>query len=68
MVILKFGGKSLSSKKKIENICKYIAERSKSQKIIVVVSAMGKTTQNLADSIKKYIDNFYNDREEYMVL
>ena len=68
MVILKFGGKSLSSKKKIDDICRYVVERSKSQKLIVVVSAMGKTTKKLDDSVKKYIDNYSNPREEAAVL
>lgn len=68
MVVLKFGGKSLSSKKKIDNICKYIESRSKTQKLIVVVSAMGNTTKKLEESIKKYVNNYSNERETDVIL
>ena len=48
MRILKFGGKSLATPEKMQNICKNIKKiYKKDKKIIVVVSAIGKTTDNL---------------------
>lgn len=46
MRVLKFGGKSLSSTKKINRLAKKIAT-FKEKKVIVVVSAMGETTSEL---------------------
>ena len=55
MRILKFGGKSLSSKEKMQNICKYIKKIYKNdKKIIIVVSAMGQTTDNLISISKDF--------------
>lgn len=47
MLVFKFGGKSLSSKEKVINICNYIKEVSLKTKLVVVVSAMGSTTDDL---------------------
>lgn len=50
MRILKFGGKSLSSTQKTQKICKYIKKiYEKDKKIIVIVSAMGNTTNELIE-------------------
>ena len=50
MRILKFGGKSLSTIKKTQKICKYIKKIYKNEKqLIIVVSAMGDTTNKLLD-------------------
>lgn len=55
MRIMKFGGKSLSSPEKTQNICKFIKKIYKNdKKIIIVVSAIGKTTDNLLELSKKY--------------
>ncbi len=55
MRILKFGGKSLSSPEKVQNICKYIKKIYKKDKnIIIIVSAIGKTTDNLINIVSKY--------------
>ncbi len=48
MRVLKFGGKSLSSIEKTQNICKYIKKIYKNnKKIVIVVSAIGNTTNEL---------------------
>ena len=53
MRILKFGGKSLSSPKKVQNIGKYIQKIYKKDKnLVVVVSAMGQTTDLLIEESK----------------
>lgn len=55
MRILKFGGNSLSSPEKVQNICKYIKKIYKNDKnLIIVVSAMGNTTDNLISEARKY--------------
>ena len=64
MRILKFGGKSLSDENKVSSICKYIKNIYKKDKeIIVVVSAQGKTTDNLLSEAKKYMPDKTNKRE-----
>lgn len=60
MRILKFGGKSLSSIKKTQNICKNIKKIYKNDKnIIIIVSAIGKTTDNLLSLASTYSKNLY---------
>ena len=54
MIILKFGGKSLGDKQKIDKIADYIKERSKEDKLVVVVSAMADTTDRLIDMANHY--------------
>lgn len=55
MKIFKFGGKSLADIEKAQNICKYIKKIYKNEKkIIIVVSARGKTTDELLDTAKLY--------------
>lgn len=50
MLVQKYGGATLSSPEKIKSAAKKISELSKKgQKIIVVVSAMGKTTNSLIE-------------------
>lgn len=65
MKILKFGGKSLETREKIENICKFIKKLYATEKqIIVVVSAMGKTTDELLNLSKDFKGNSNScDRE-----
>ena len=55
MKILKFGGKSLSSPEKTQNICKNIKKIYKNDKnIIIVVSAIGNSTDTLLSLAEKY--------------
>lgn len=49
IVVKKFGGSSVSSLDKIKKIAKKICDNLDSKKVLVVVSAMGDTTNNLLD-------------------
>jgi aspartate kinase len=48
-LILKFGGTSISSPKKIKDVAKFIVSQSKSNEIVAVCSAISGTTDNLID-------------------
>lgn len=48
-IVLKFGGTSVADPKCIERISKIAIEEAKEHNVIVVVSAMGKTTNGLVD-------------------
>lgn len=49
-IVIKFGGSSLSTTDKIKNAARrIIGEKSKGKDVVVVVSAMGKTTDQLLD-------------------
>ena len=50
LIVKKFGGTSLSSVGKIKNIAKHIADNSKNNRIIVVLSAMGKSISEKFDA------------------
>ena len=45
--VLKFGGSSVATVEKIQNIANYLKKRTEKEKLVVVVSAMGKTTNAL---------------------
>ncbi len=63
IVVQKFGGSSVESTEKLFNICKYITkEFDDGNKVIVVVSAQGKTTDNLIKEAKE-IDEKLDKRE-----
>ena len=47
MIICKFGGSSIATPDNIMKIADLIINKSKSEKIVCVFSAMGKTTDNL---------------------
>ncbi len=63
MKVLKFGGKSLSSKEKLLSACRYIEKLQKEEKLIVVVSAMGNTTDQLIAMASQYSGDKPNPRE-----
>lgn len=64
MRILKFGGKSLSTKDKINNICKFVKEcYKKDKRMVVVVSAMGQTTNDLIALANEFGNNPETKRE-----
>lgn len=64
MRVLKFGGKSLSSPEKTQNICKYIQKIYKKEKnIVIVVSAIGNTTDKLIELAETYGNNFSSKSE-----
>ncbi len=61
---MKFGGKSLDTPQKVQNICKNIKKIYKNdQKIIIIVSAMGKTTDELLKKSSEYCQKNCNKRE-----
>ena len=49
MKVLKFGGSSVASSENIQKVLAIVAQESKNQKIAVVVSAFGKTTNALIE-------------------
>ena len=56
--VLKFGGSSVGTIEKIKDISNYLKRRVENQeKLIVVVSAMGKTTDDLLKQVEKITDN-----------
>ncbi len=58
MVVLKYGGSSVETIEKMQKIADKIIDRRKvHQKIVVVVSAMGKTTNSLIETAKKVSHN-----------
>ncbi len=56
MIVFKFGGASVKDSKAFSNVVNIISNSS-SEKIIVVVSAIGKTTNSLEKIVKNYFDN-----------
>lgn len=54
MKVYKFGGASLGSKERIENVAKILSER-KGSPLVVILSAMGKTT----NAMEKVVEEFY---------
>ena len=63
IIVQKFGGSSVANTKELYNVCKHITkEYNKKNKIIVVVSAQGKTTDNLIKEAIEINDNI-NKRE-----
>ena len=58
IIVQKYGGSSVDSKEKLENICnRIISYIEKKHKLVIVVSAQGKTTDNLHLLSKNYSDN-----------
>ena len=66
LIVKKYGGTSLSNASKIKNIAKNIYRESASNKIIVVLSAMGKTTDQLVSLSEKFSKN--PDSRDYDLL
>ncbi|MBA4538308.1 aspartate kinase [Bacillus aquiflavi] len=68
LIVQKFGGTSLSDPERILNVAERIsAEKMKGNDCVVVVSAMGKTTDQLI-SLAKDVSNQVNKREMDMLL
>ena len=68
IIVRKYGGSSISSTKKIKAIAKSIKSLyEKRNKIVLVVSAMGKTTNDLHE-LANEITNIPNERELDMLL
>ncbi|MDE3184440.1 MAG: aspartate kinase [Bacteroidota bacterium] len=59
MKVFKFGGASTNSFDRIQNLA-HILENHKDEKILIVISAMGKMT----NALEKVVDAFYEERKE----
>ncbi len=57
MLVQKFGGTSLASAKKIQSVAKIVTQAAKSNKIAVILSAMGKVTDELITIIETAIND-----------
>ena len=66
IVVMKFGGSSVADVSKIQNVAKIVAENSKKNKILVVLSAMFGVTNKL----QTYIDevNYHPSPETDMIM
>jgi len=66
IVVQKFGGTSVGTVERIDAVAKIIRESSKSNKIVVVVSAMGGETNRLMELAKRFGDD--PDKREFDAL
>ena len=57
IVVQKFGGTSVGTVDRIDSVAEIIKNASKSNKIVVVVSAMGGETNRLVDLAKAFGDD-----------
>lgn len=63
LIVQKFGGTSVGSTEKIRNAAeRVIAEREAGHDVVVVVSAMGKSTDVLVDLAKELTDDPSKER------
>jgi len=63
MKVLKFGGSSLASSENIKKVLAIVGEESKIQKIVLVVSAFGKTTDKLLIAANGALEDISNSKE-----
>jgi len=47
LIVQKYGGSSVATAEKIQNVARRVAEHASGHQVVVVVSAMGKTTDSL---------------------
>lgn len=59
MKVFKFGGASISTVERIQNVAR-ILQQYKGEKIFIIISAMGKTT----NALEKVVDAFYAGRKD----
>jgi aspartokinase/homoserine dehydrogenase 1 len=64
MKVLKFGGSSVANSENINKVMQIIGEQSKDQTLAVVVSAFGKTTDNLLFVADKALENITEAKEK----
>lgn len=68
IVVQKYGGTSVENKEKLEKICdRIISYANKKDKVVVVVSAQGKTTDMLIQKANEYVSH-PNKRELDLLL
>ena len=59
MKVFKFGGASVSTAERVKNVAA-IVRRYESEQLLIIVSAMGKTT----NALEKVVEAFYAGRKE----
>ena len=68
IIVQKFGGSSVANKEKLLNVCNHIIKEVKLEnKVVVVVSAQGKTTDKLIEE-EKELSNIPNKREHDVLI
>ncbi|HWU43079.1 MAG TPA: hypothetical protein VN132_06565, partial [Bdellovibrio sp.] len=67
LIVQKFGGATLADPQKIKAVSARIAQQSQENSLIVVVSAMGKTTNSLID-LANQVSSHPQRREMDMLL
>src|SRR5207244_4211861 len=67
LIVQKFGGSSVADAEKIRNVARRVAESAPGHQLVVVVSAMGKTTDGLV-SLAQQITTAPDPREMDMLL
>jgi aspartokinase/homoserine dehydrogenase 1 len=63
MKVLKFGGSSVATSENIKKVLAIVGRASKNQKIAVVVSAFGKTTNNLLAGADESLNDINSAKE-----
>src|SRR5205085_2473208 len=67
LIVQKYGGSSVADAEKVKNVARRVAERAAQHQLVVVVSAMGKTTDSLVNLASKITPNA-DSREMDMLL
>src|SRR5436309_2818839 len=57
LIVQKYGGSSVADAEKIKNVARRVAESATAHQLVVVVSAMGKTTDSLVNLASKITPN-----------
>ena len=52
-VVMKFGGSSVADLDRLRRVAEFVVERARTQPVVVVVSAMGKTTDSLVGQARQ---------------
>ncbi|MCL7752192.1 bifunctional aspartate kinase/homoserine dehydrogenase I [Polaribacter sp. Z022] len=63
MKVLKFGGSSVANTENIKKVLAIVKEASKNQKVAVVVSAFGKTTNNLLAAAEEALEDITTSKD-----
>ena len=68
IIVQKFGGSSVANTEKLFNVCKHITkEKEKGKEVVVVVSAQGKTTDNLIEQEQEITKTPRKDKHDILV-
>lgn len=68
IVVQKYGGTSVASKEKLETVIDKVISAAKDDKrLVVVVSAQGKTTDSLINKANEYCDKTYNKEMDLLL-